>query len=181
MATKSEHVRQMPGRIIGRTVDMDGRQGFALTLQAREQHIRRSKATSNICTNQGLLVTAATIYLSLLGPKGLEQVAATSMQRTQQLVDALTRIPGVRLAFDRPRFHEAVLLLDRPVAPVLEQLARRGIVGGCDITPRFPSLGQALLVCATETRTRGDIETYARALGEIMGAARTAAVAGGRA
>ena len=168
MATRAEHVRQMPGRIIGRTVDLDGKPGFALTLQAREQHIRRSKATSNICTNQGLLVTAATIYLALLGPHGLAQVAATCMQRTQQLVDALTRVPGVRLAFDRPRFHEALLLLDRPVGPVLEALARRGIVGGCDVTARYPELGHALLVCATETRTAGDIETYARALAEAM-------------
>jgi glycine dehydrogenase subunit 1 len=168
MATKAEHVRQMPGRIIGRTVDLDGKQGFTLTLQAREQHIRRSKATSNICTNQGLLVTAATIYMSLLGPAGLAQVAATSMQRTQQLVDALTRVPGVRLAFDRPRFHEAVLLFDRPVEPVLEELARRGIVGGCDISARYPQLGHALLVCATETRTEGDVESYAQALAEAM-------------
>ena len=168
MATRTEHVRQMPGRIIGRTLDLDGKSGFTLTLQAREQHIRRSKATSNICTNQGLLVTAATIYMSLLGPKGLAQVAATSMQRTQQLVDALTRIPGVRLAFDRPRFHEAVLLLDRPAKPVLEALARRGIVGGADISARYPSLGNALLVCATETRTLADIETYAQALAEAM-------------
>jgi glycine dehydrogenase subunit 1 len=175
MATKAEHVRQMPGRIIGRTVDLDGKQGFTLTLQAREQHIRRSKATSNICTNQGLLVTAATIYLSLVGPHGLEQVAATCMQRTQQLVDALTKVKGVRLAFDRPRFHEAVLLLDRPVAPVLEGLAARGIVGGCDISAHYPSLGQALLVCATETRTRADIETYAGALAEVMKSAAVAA------
>jgi glycine dehydrogenase subunit 1 len=175
MATRTEHVRQMPGRIIGRTVDLDGKPGFALTLQAREQHIRRSKATSNICTNQGLLVTAATIYLSLLGPHGLAQVAATSMQRTQQLVDALTRLPGVRLAFDRPRFHEALLLLDRPVRPVLEALARRGIVGGHDAQARYPSLGHALLVCATETRTPADIETYARALGEILRAPAAAA------
>ncbi len=168
MATRTEHVRQMPGRIIGRTLDLDGKTGFTLTLQAREQHIRRSKATSNICTNQGLLVTAATIYMSLLGPKGLAQVATTSMQRTQQLVDALTRVPGVRLAFDRPRFHEAVLLLDRPVAPMLEALARRGIIGGADISARYPSLGNALLVCATETRTLADIETYAQALAETM-------------
>jgi len=168
MATRTEHVRQMPGRIIGRTLDLDGKSGFTLTLQAREQHIRRSKATSNICTNQGLLVTAATIYMSLLGAKGLAQVAATSMLRTQQLVDALTRVPGVRLAFDRPRFHEAVLLLDRPVKPVLEALARRGIIGGADISARYPSLGNALLVCATETRTLADIETYAQALAETM-------------
>ncbi len=168
MATRTEHVRQMPGRIIGRTLDLDGKSGFTLTLQAREQHIRRSKATSNICTNQGLLVTAATIYMSLLGAKGLAQVASTSMLRTQQLVDALTRVPGVRLAFDRPRFHEAVLLLDRPVKPVLEALARRGIVGGADISARYPSLGNALLVCATETRTLADIETYAQALAETM-------------
>jgi len=174
MATKSEHVRQMPGRIVGRTVDLDGKPGFTLTLQAREQHIRRSKATSNICTNQGLLVTAATIYLSLLGPRGLAQVAAVSMQRTQELVAALTRIPGVRLAFDGPRFHEAVLLLDRPVGPVLAALAGRGIVGGCDISRHYPALGHALLVCATETRTLDDIETYARALTDVLAAAAAA-------
>jgi glycine dehydrogenase subunit 1 len=90
------------------------------------------------------------------------------MQRTQQLVDALTRVPGVRLAFDRPRFHEAVLLLDRPVRGVLEALAQRGIVGGCDISARYPSLGNALLVCATETRTPADVEAYARALTEAL-------------
>jgi glycine dehydrogenase subunit 1 len=174
MTTRMEHVRQMPGRIVGRTVDLDGKRGFTLTLQAREQHIRRSKATSNICTNQGLLVTAATIYMSLLGARGLASVAARCMERTAQLVDALTRLPGVRLAFDRPRFHEAVLLLDRPVAPVLEALATRGIVGGYDLTAHYPALGPALLTCATETRTPADIDAYARALGEVLTSAAAA-------
>ena len=118
ITTRMEYVRQMPGRIVGRTVDLNGRPGFTLTLQAREQHIRRAKATSNICTNQGLLVTAATIYMSIMGPQGLERVAAASHARTRELVTALSRVKGVRTAFSTPCFHEAVLLLDRPVAAV---------------------------------------------------------------
>ena len=175
MTTKIENVRQIPGRIVGRTVDLDGHQGFALTLQAREQHIRRGKATSNICTNQGLLVTAATIYLSLLGPEGLARVANECHARTNELVGALTRIKGVKLAFDRPRFHEAVLLLDRPVAPVIAELAKRGIVAGLDLSGDYPELGNALLVCATETRTPADIQAYVDALNETLKAAVRAA------
>jgi glycine dehydrogenase subunit 1 len=174
LTARMEHVRQMPGRIVGRTVDMAGHQGFALTLQAREQHIRRGKATSNICTNQGLLVTAATIYLSLLGPQGLARVANECHARANALVQALTKVKGVKLAFDRSRFHEAVLLLDRPVAPVLAELARRGIVG-VDISADYPELGNALLVCATETRTPADIQAYADALAETLKAAVRAA------
>ncbi|HWR88548.1 MAG TPA: aminomethyl-transferring glycine dehydrogenase subunit GcvPA, partial [Acidiferrobacterales bacterium] len=109
MACKQEFVRQMPGRIIGRTVDKDGKPGFTLTLQAREQHIRRSKATSNICTNQGLLVTAATIYMSLVGPEGLERVAAQCHANTNELLGRITAIHGAERLFDRPVFHEAVV------------------------------------------------------------------------
>jgi glycine dehydrogenase subunit 1 len=175
MATRMHYVRQMPGRIVGRTVDTEGRPGFSLTLQAREQHIRRSKATSNICTNQGLMVTAATIYMSLLGAAGLARVAAASLQRTADLVAALSRVAGVKAAFTAPRFHEAVLLLDRPVAPVLGSLARRGIFGGLDLADRYPELGHALLVCATETKVQTDIDSYAGALADIMHPSRVAA------
>jgi glycine dehydrogenase subunit 1 len=168
ITTRLEHVRQMPGRIVGRTLDLNGKEGFTLTLQAREQHIRRAKATSNICTNQGLLVTAATIYMSLMGPQGLQRVAAASHARTRELVTALTRINGVRPAFTAPCFHEAVVTLDRPVAPVVKALESHGIVAGLNLTDYYPELGNALLVCATETKTTEDIQRYATALSDAM-------------
>ena len=174
MTTRMEYVRQMPGRIVGRTLDAAGKEGFTLTLQAREQHIRRAKATSNICTNQGLLMTAATIYLSLLGPQGLARTAAASHARTRELVAALSRVAGVRMAFAGPYFHETVLQLDRPVAPVLEALRARGILGGLDLAAYYPELGNALLVCATETKSSADIERYRSALSETLQNVRAA-------
>lgn len=174
MTTRMDYVRSMPGRIVGRTVDLEGRTGYTLTLQAREQHIRRGKATSNICTNQGLLMTAATIYMSLIGPQGLAAVAEASLVRTAELVAALSALPGVRVAFDGPRFHEAVVLLERPAAAVLAELERHGILGGVDLSADYPELGQALLVCATETKTTADIARYAAALGDALKAVRAA-------
>jgi glycine dehydrogenase subunit 1 len=168
MACKQEFVRQMPGRIIGATVDKDGKRGYTLTLQAREQHIRRSKATSNICTNQGLLVTAATLYMALVGPDGLERVAAQSHANTNELVDRITGIDGVERAFNRPVFHEAVVRVNQPVADLLRALEAQGILAGYNLSADYPELGESLLVCATETRTPGDIEKYVLQLERII-------------
>ena len=167
LSCKQAHVRQMPGRIVGRTVDLEGKPGFTLTLQAREQHIRRSKATSNICTNQGLMVTAATIYMSLVGPEGLRRVASKSHENAVALRKKLISIPGVESVFTRPVFHEFVVRLNKPADKVLKALADAGIQGGFDLTPYYPELGSALLICATETKTEADLEAYYQALQTI--------------
>lgn len=168
LSTRMAHVRQMPGRLIGCTVDKDGKRGFSLTLQAREQHIRRAKATSNICTNQGLLVTAATIHMSLLGAEGIRQVASQCHQNTHELVEELTQIDGVTQVFNAPYFHEALLKLDQPAEAVLKQLADAGIAGGYAPAEHYPQLTNTLLVCATEMRTADDIAKYSKTLKTIM-------------
>lgn len=168
MCCKMGIVRQMPGRIIGRTVDLDGKPGFALTLQAREQHIRRAKATSNICTNQGLAMTAATLYLSLLGPDGLERVARLSHANTQALVRKLTAIDGVETVFTRTVFHEAVLRLPKPVDRVLEKLEQKNILGGIALAPYYAELDNCILICATETKNENDLDAFSILLADVL-------------
>jgi glycine dehydrogenase subunit 1 len=168
LACKQEFVRQMAGRIVGRTTDLDGKEGFALTLQAREQHIRRAKATSNICTNQGLLVTASTITMAMLGPEGVRRVAATSMANTRALRDKLCAIPGVTALFARPFFHEVAINLPRPAHDVVERLAQENIVAGFALGEEYPQYENALLVCATETKTAADIDHFAHSLARVF-------------
>ncbi len=161
-------VRQLPGRIVGRTKDLDGKEGFVLTLQAREQHIRRSRATSNICTNQGLMVVASTIHMAIMGTAGLENAARACYANTHTLIDALCEISGVSLVFHSPCFHEAVIKLDYPVASVLSALADHNILGGYDVSVDYPELGQVMLVCATEMRSAEDIQAYEAAMKQVM-------------
>lgn len=168
LCCKQALVRQMPGRIVGRTVDLDGKEGFVLTLQAREQHIRRSKATSNICTNQGLVVTASTIHMAIMGAKGLENSAAACFANNSQLVGKLTAISGVKKVFSSPHFHETVLRLKAPAAEVLSGLLEKGILGGYNLSQDYPELGDAILVCTTEMRTEDDINAYAEALQQVL-------------
>ena len=170
LACRKEIVRNMPGRIVGRTTDLDGRIGYTLTLQAREQHIRRAKATSNICTNQGLLVTAATIYMAITGPEGLRRVAAASSANLAALRARLEKIPGVRARFPaQTHFHEAAVELPKTAQSVIGQLAGQRILAGVALGHDFSGMENVLLVCTTETKSAADIEAFAEALERALG------------
>lgn len=164
MCTKKQFIRQMPGRIVGKTEDKNAKRGFVLTLQAREQHIRRSKATSNICTNQGLLVTASTIHMAIMGAQGLGKQAGLSYQNTHQLAAMVCKIDGVSLAFDNDYFYETAIALPVPAKDVLAAMAAKGILAGVDLSTWYPKLNNCILICATETKTSADLERYQQQL-----------------
>jgi glycine dehydrogenase subunit 1 len=168
-AARETLLRQMPGRLCGETTDADGRRGFVLTLSTREQHIRREKATSNICTNSGLCALAFSIHMTLLGETGLRRLADINHARARSLRAALAAVPGVEILTPR-FFNEFAIRLPRPAAQVVEALAARDILAGVPVSRLDPKAGMddVLLVCATETTTQGDIDAFAGALTETL-------------
>jgi len=168
MACNKEFLRQLPGRIAGQTVDKDGRRGFVLTLSTREQHIRRERATSNICTNQALCALRATIFMETLGKQGLREMAWQNAQKAAYAADMLGAVRGVKKRFTGPVFNEFVVKLPKPWPAVDTALRTKGIVGGYGLEPAYPDLKNAVLVAVTELRTKDEIDRLVRALEEVV-------------
>ena len=164
--TRKSYVHKMAGRLVGETVDNRGQRAYVLTLTAREQHIKRERATSNICTNQGLLALASAVYLSLLGQKGLRQVAELCYHKAHYAAQKLAAIPGMKLCFGDPFFHEFTLCLGRPAAEVNAHLLEHGILGGYELGQDYPGLKEHLLIAVTEMNTKEEIDTLVDALSE---------------
>ncbi|MCH7835519.1 MAG: aminomethyl-transferring glycine dehydrogenase subunit GcvPA [Chloroflexi bacterium] len=163
-ACRQQYLRQMPGRIVGRTTDLDGRTGYVLTLQTREQHIRRERATSNICTSQQLVGLAAAVYLAAVGKHGLRQIAETCYHRAHYAAERIAALPGYSLAFPTPFFKEFTVRCPKPVEGIQELLLEQGIIGGLDVSERVEN---GMLLCVTEVNTREEIDRLIAALAEV--------------
>jgi glycine dehydrogenase subunit 1 len=163
-ACRTAHIRQMPGRLVGKTVDKEGRRGFVLTLQAREQHIRREKATSNICTNEALMALAATVYLSLVGKNGLKRIAELCYHKAHYAASELAKLSGYEPMFAAPFFKEFAIRTPKTVAALNKNLLKRNIIGGYDLGRNYKSLKKTMLLCVTELHTKADIDTLVEAL-----------------
>jgi glycine dehydrogenase subunit 1 len=175
LACREEYVRKMPGRLVGQTVDRRGKRCWVLTLQTREQHIRRDKATSNICTNQGLMALKATVYLAALGPQGLKETAELCLRKARYAAERLAELPGVRLRYDRPFFKEFTLQVEGSVADLLAHLLDKGYHAGLHLGRWYPGLDACVSMAVTEKRTRAEIDGLVSALSAYQTAARNGA------
>jgi glycine dehydrogenase subunit 1 len=163
-ACKKPFMRHLPGRICGMTRDAEGRRGFVLTLQAREQHIRRERASSNVCSNEALCALAATIHLALLGPEGLREAAERCVDGAHRLAERLNALPGFRLRFDKPFFNEFVLECPVPAERVRQALLKAGLLAGVPLGPWYSAMKHSLLVCVSEARTDDELDRYVAAV-----------------
>jgi len=167
-ACREELLRRLPGRIVGRTRDANGRRGFVLTIQTREQHIRRSRATSNICTNEAMMALNAAVYLAALGKSGFRELGVQNLSKARYAHQTLTALPGVEPLFDRPFFNEFALSLPKDPEQVNAELLKRGFLGGLALKRWDPKLANGWLVCVTEARSKEQIDRFAEALREIL-------------